>query len=84
MGTGNSVQIQFLQNVVTEKLFVNIYLHNGVRLSGYIVEFDDGSVLLTGLDKSGKTAKHTQLLYRHAIATITPGNENESGTPTKR
>ena len=48
------------------KVPVTIFLANGIRLQGYVTGFDSYSVLL-GRDRQA------QLIYKHAISTILPG-----------
>ena len=43
---------------------------NGVKLQGIITSFDDTTLLL-------RRDGHTQLIYKHAISTIMPGESVE-------
>ena len=55
-----------LLNVVRrDSIFVTIYLTNGLPLRGTIKGFDNFTILL---ESEGKQ----QLVYKHAISTITP------------
>jgi host factor-I protein len=67
MDARSSVQDDFLQTLVKEKTTVNVFLVNGIRLSGQLSRFDQFAVLL----ESGSAV---QLVYKHAISTITPVN----------
>jgi len=59
-----NVQDQFLNKVRREKIRVTVELTTGKDLDGYIISFDNFSVILkTGTD---------QLIYKHAIASISP------------
>ena len=45
---------------------VTVFLVNGVKLQGIITWFDDATILL-------RRDGHTQLIYKHAVSTIMPG-----------
>ena len=60
-----NVQDVFLNHVRKNKLSVTVFLVNGVKLQGVISWFDNFSVLL-------RRDGHVQLVYKHAISTITP------------
>lgn len=62
-----SVQDNFLQTLVRDKTTVNVFLVNGIRLSGQLAAFDALTVLLA----SGAVA---QLVFKHAISTVLPVN----------
>ena len=59
------VQDKFLETLVKEQTAVNVFLVNGIRLSGQLAGFDQFAVLL----ESGPGA---QLVLRHAISTAMP------------
>jgi host factor-I protein len=61
-----NVQEVFLNTIRKEKSSVTIFLVNGVKLQGIVTWFDNFSVLL-------KRDSHVQLVYKHAISTIMPG-----------
>ncbi|WP_236674421.1 RNA chaperone Hfq [Paraburkholderia hospita] len=61
------VQDDFLQMLVNDKTTVNVFLVNGIRLSGQLAAFDQFAVLL----ESGPGA---QLVFKHAISTVLPVN----------
>ena len=61
-----SVQDVFLNNIRKNKMPVTIFLVNGVKLQGIVTWFDNFSVLL-------RRDAHSQLVYKHAISTIMPG-----------
>ncbi|KAA1011451.1 RNA chaperone Hfq [Paraburkholderia panacisoli] len=63
-----SVQDDFLQTLVRDKTTVNVFLVNGIRLSGQLAAFDQFAVLL----ESGPAA--VQLVFKHAISTVMPAN----------
>ena len=60
----HKLQDIFLNHVMKEKIPVTIFLINGARLRGTI----------TGFDKFAITLKHDvqQLVYKHAISTVSP------------
>ena len=61
-----NVQDVFLNAIRKQKIAVTIFLVNGVKLQGIITWFDNFSVLL-------RRDAHSQLVYKHAISTIMPG-----------
>ena len=63
----NSINLQdsFLNQVRKENIAVSIHLINGFQLKGNVKGFDNFTVIL---DTMGKQ----QLVYKHAISTITP------------
>ena len=61
-----NLQDAFLNNVRKAKVPVTIFLINGVKLQGVITWFDNFCVLLR---RDGQS----QLVYKHAISTIMPG-----------
>jgi host factor-I protein len=56
-----------LQALVNDNTTVNLFLVNGIRLSGQLAGFDPFVVLL----ESGPTV---QLVFKHAISTVMPVN----------
>lgn len=61
-----NLQDAFLNQVRKTKVSVTIFLINGVKLQGVITWFDNFCVLLR---RDGQS----QLVYKHAISTIMPG-----------
>ena len=61
-----NLQDVFLNHVRKVKLPVTIFLVNGVKLQGVITWFDNFCVLL-------RRDNHSQLVYKHAISTVMPG-----------
>lgn len=61
----NNLQDIFLNNARKDKIFVSVFLVNGVQLKGYVKGFDSFTVVL---DSEGRQ----QLIYKHAISTISP------------
>lgn len=65
-----NVQDDFLNKIRDDKISVTVFLVNGVKLQGLITWFDSFSLLL-------RRDGHTQLIYKHAISTIMPGEAIE-------
>ena len=63
-----SVQDLFLNTLKSEKKTCNVFLVNGIRLVGTISAYDSYVVVILG---QGMT---TQMVYKHAISTISPQN----------
>jgi len=61
-----NLQDSFLNHVRKENLGVIIYLVNGFQIRGLVRGFDNFTVII---ENEGKQ----QLVYKHAISTITPG-----------
>ncbi|ACO03153.1 MAG TPA: RNA chaperone Hfq [Persephonella sp.] len=64
------LQEQFLNAIRKEKVRVNVYLVNGVKLEGKIRYFDPFTILL-------KEGPRQVLVYKHAITTVIPKREIE-------
>lgn len=69
-------EVKFLRDVIGKKKFVNIYLVNGIKLMGVIVSYDDNMIRMENQSAS-------QLIYKHAIATIHPREGQEWQPLTK-
>jgi len=67
----NGLQDLFLNSVRKSKTPITIFLVKGVKLQGIITWFDNFSILLR---RDGQT----QLVYKHSISTIMPGQAIES------
>ncbi|WP_207003274.1 RNA chaperone Hfq [Trinickia mobilis] len=61
------VQDKFLETLVKEQTAVNVFLVNGIRLSGQLAAFDQFAVLL-------ESGPGVQLVFKHAISTVMPVN----------
>ena len=61
-----NLQDSFLNHVRKEKIPLTIFLVNGVKLQGVVSWFDNFCLLL-------RREGHAQLVYKHAISTIMPG-----------
>lgn len=64
MSKGQTLQEPFLNTLRKERIPVNIFLVNGIKLQGKIESFDQFVVLLSN--------SVSQLVYKHAISTIVP------------
>ncbi len=64
----NTINLQdvFLNQVRKERIGVTIYLVNGFQLKGMVKGFDNFTVILEDVTKI------QQLVYKHAISTISP------------
>jgi host factor-I protein len=71
-----SLQDHFLNSVRRAKLPVTIFLVKGVKLQGVITWFDAFSLLL-------RREGASQLVYKHAISTIMPGEGLPDLVPTQ-
>lgn len=60
----------FLEKLMKDEIAVTVFLVNGVKLQGIITYFDETTLLL-------RRDGHTQLIYKHAISTIMPGEAVE-------
>ncbi|BBO23919.1 MAG: RNA chaperone Hfq [Armatimonadetes bacterium] len=69
MAKSINLQDMFLNQVRKDGIGVTIYLTNSVQLRGHVRGFDAFTVLL---DSPGKP---TQLVYKHAVASIVPNKQ---------
>lgn len=72
----NKKEVKQLQNIVLNnarknKTPLTIYLTNGVQVKGIIKSFDEYCIFIDGKDNK------EYFLYKHAISTIIPENNNE-------
>lgn len=78
MSKKQPLQDPFLDALKQEQVRVSIYLVNGIKLQGYIQDFDQYVVLL-------KNAV-PQMIYKHAISTVVPAQpvnyRQEEETPS--
>lgn len=70
MTADKEVENNFLNRLKDNETSVTVFLVNGVKLQGIITWFDDAAVLL-------RRDGHTQLIYKHAVSTIMPGEAVE-------
>lgn len=64
-----NIQDQFLNRMRREKVRLTVVLSSGENLYGHITGFDNFCILLQG--------EGEQLIYKHAIAAITPMGREE-------
>ena len=83
MSKTHSLQDPFLNLLRKEGVPVNVYLVNGIKLTGQIDAFDQFVIVL-------KNAS-SQMVYKHAVSTVQPAkrfhvprpyHEDEDGAPT--
>ena len=65
-GKPQNLQDQFLNLLRKNKIPVTMFLVKGVKLQGIVTWFDNFCLLL-------RRDGHSQLVYKHAISTIMPG-----------
>ncbi|HSQ03849.1 MAG TPA: RNA chaperone Hfq [Burkholderiales bacterium] len=70
-----SLQDEFLEELQKNKTVVSVYLVNGIRLVGTMDGFDSFVVILASTTQ--------QLIYKHAISTIVPGDTQRNVTHIK-
>lgn len=61
----NATESVFIDEVITSKKQVNVFLTNGIKLQG-IIEFNDDNTITVSGNREGTK----QLVYKHAISTI--------------
>ena len=71
MDSRNNLQDQFLNALRRERMQVSVFLVNGIKLTGRIDSFDQFVIHLKGHDQVG------QMVFKHAISTISPSREVE-------
>lgn len=72
-----NLQDSFLNQVRKENISVIIYLVNGFQLKGMVRGFDNFTVILENDSKQ-------QLIYKHAISTITPSENMQIMAPERQ
>ncbi len=60
----NSLENNYIDDLITHQAFSSVYLKNGIRLKGRLISQDETCVFL----KDG----YTQMIYKYRISTITP------------
>ncbi|MBW1973157.1 MAG: RNA chaperone Hfq [Deltaproteobacteria bacterium] len=70
-----NIQDQFLNKIRKEKLWTAFELTNGDKVHGYIVSFDNFSILVNG---GGE-----KLVYKHAISMIYPMEKKVANNKNK-
>ena len=55
----------FINDLISNRRLVTVFLISGIKLEGTIVSFDSDTVTLKG-------SNNIQLVYKHAISTILP------------
>ena len=67
-----NLQDSFLNQVRKENVPVTIHLVNGFQLKGSVRGFDNFTVILDAMGKQ-------QMVYKHAISTVTPARPLTAG-----
>ncbi|ALG69260.1 RNA chaperone Hfq [Beggiatoa leptomitoformis] len=70
------LQDGLLKALCDGKVMVSIYLTNGIRLSGRINTYDRYCIVL-----ENDTHTASQVVYKHAISTISPQHATPHATP---
>ncbi len=70
MSANLEIENKFLALLKDKEISVTVFLVNGVKLQGIVTWFDDATL---SLRRDG----HTQLIYKHAVSTIMPGEAIE-------
>ncbi len=76
-GEARNLQNDFFNQARKEKAHVTVYLANGKKLTGRIKSFDKFTLLLDG--QYGE-----QIIFKHAISTVSLGVRATSAAPTER
>lgn len=69
MAKSHNLQDPFLNLLRKERVPVNVYLVNGIKLTGHIEAFDPFVIVL-------KNATN-QMIYKHAVSTVQPARRIE-------
>ena len=64
MNDSQALQNEFLNQLRKERVFVSVFLINGIRLAGQIQSFDQYSIRLQG--------QTPQLVLKRVVATVVP------------
>ncbi len=72
-----AVQAAYLADLRQRETAVAVYLVNGVRLVGTIESYDLYVLVL-------RAAQGEQMIYKHAISTVIPFDEQKQPAPRKR
>ena len=68
----HNLQDIFLNEVRKASMPVQIYLTNGYQVRGRVKGFDNFTIVIEGRGKEPDAVIKEQLVYKHAISTITP------------
>ena len=60
-----ALQDELLDEIVSEKVPVTVFLMNGFQIRGLLLDHDDAVVVL-------EVESRQQIVYKHAVSTITP------------
>lgn len=65
------LDLKFIGNIIESQQDTRVFLSNGVRLDGKILEQDDVCFTMTLILK-GKADTKVQLVYKNMVATVSP------------
>lgn len=65
MHMSTALQDDLLDELVSEKIPVTVFLMNGFQIKGLILDHDDAIAIL-------EVERRQQIVYKHAISTIIP------------
>jgi len=65
MHISTALQDDLLNEIIDDKVPVTVFLMNGFQIRGTVADHDDAVVVL-------ETEGKQQIVYKHAISTITP------------
>lgn len=69
MAKSHNLQDPFLNLLRKERVPVNVYLVNGIKLTGHIEAFDPFVIVLRNAT--------SQMIYKHAVSTVQPARRIE-------
>ena len=69
------VQDEFLQEAKDRNTPLILYITNGFKIRGTIIDFDEVSILVESDSKK-------QMVYKHALSTVSPYQESKSNPST--
>lgn len=72
-----NLQDSILNQVRKENIQVSIHLVNGFQIKGFVKGFDNFTVIIDSMGKQ-------QMVYKHAISTITMGRPVENFSEEKK
>jgi host factor-I protein len=61
----NSLKDNFLRALVDEQMPVYIFLVNGIKLRGYIIDFDDNTIIM-----QRNPGEESQLIFKKVVSTV--------------
>ena len=74
MATKVNIQDNFLNAARKENIPITLHLVNGFQIKGNIRSFDQFTIIIDSMGKQ-------QMIYKHAVSTITPAKPVKYSTP---